>query len=74
MGITLISPSQYEALQQFTPLDQKTSSWLLTPETIRSLGGAFLAITDTQQRLSITTVRNLTMRPEVSEVGCLYNA
>ncbi len=40
MGITLISPSQYEALQQFTPLDQKTSSWLLTPETIRSLGGA----------------------------------
>ncbi len=40
MGITLMSPSQYEALQQFTPLDQKTSSWLLTPEAIRSLGGA----------------------------------
>lgn len=40
MGIELLSEEQYRALQQLGQFDVKTSSWIKTPETIRSLGGA----------------------------------
>ncbi|MCF8258271.1 MAG: DUF4256 domain-containing protein [Flavobacteriales bacterium] len=40
MGIELLTEEQYRHLQQFGPLDAKTSSWLLTPPAIRKLGGA----------------------------------
>jgi hypothetical protein len=40
MGIQILNEEQYRHLQTFGPLDTKTSSWLLTPESIRSLGGA----------------------------------
>jgi hypothetical protein len=40
MGISLLSEAEYRHLQSFGPVDQKTSSWLLTPEPIRKLGGA----------------------------------
>jgi len=30
----------YKYLQSLDPIDQKTSSWIKTPEKIRSLGGA----------------------------------
>jgi hypothetical protein len=40
MGITLLTEEEYRYLQQFGPLDSKTSSWLLTPEAIRKHGGA----------------------------------
>ncbi|KIL51552.1 hypothetical protein KP77_10640 [Jeotgalibacillus alimentarius] len=40
MGITLLSEDQYRALQKLGSFDLKTSSWVLTPEAIRSKGGA----------------------------------
>lgn len=40
MGITILNEDQYKFLQQFGPFDTKTSSWLITPNDIRKLGGA----------------------------------
>lgn len=40
MGIELLTPDQYRELQQLGSFDQKTSSWLKTPQDIRALGGA----------------------------------
>lgn len=40
MGITLLTEQQYRDLQRIEALDQKTSSWIETPEQIRALGGA----------------------------------
>lgn len=40
MGIQLLDEEQYRKLQQLGTFDLKTSSWILTPEAIRRLGGA----------------------------------
>ena len=40
MGTTLLTESQYLDLQKLGNFDTKTSSWLLTPPEIRTLGGA----------------------------------
>jgi len=40
MGVELLSEAQYRALQQLGEFDTKTSSWIATPEDVRSLGGA----------------------------------
>ena len=40
MGIELLDEEQYRLLQKLEHFDLKTSSWLKTPESIRSLGGA----------------------------------
>ncbi len=40
MGIALLTEEQYRALQELGEFDMKTSSWVATPEDIRSLGGA----------------------------------
>ena len=40
MGITILTEEQYQKLQQLGKFDTKTSSWLLTPAKIRSLGGS----------------------------------
>ncbi|MEL4307797.1 DUF4256 domain-containing protein [Joostella sp. CR20] len=40
MGIELMTENQYRQLQSVIPVDTKTSSWLQTPDEIRSLGGA----------------------------------
>ncbi|MBP0612448.1 DUF4256 domain-containing protein [Chryseobacterium sp. cx-311] len=40
IGIELLDEEQYSYLQTLGTFDTKTSSWLLTPENIRSLGGA----------------------------------
>ncbi len=40
MGITLLTEQQYRDLQQLDEFDMKTSSWIATPEEVRSLGGA----------------------------------
>jgi len=40
IGITLLSEEQYRFLQSIEVLDQKTSSWILTPNSIRQKGGA----------------------------------
>jgi len=40
MGIELLTEEQYRALQELENVDQKTSSWVQTPEAIRELGGA----------------------------------
>ena len=39
-GISLMSEEQYRHLQTLGEFDVKTSSWISTPEPIRSLGGA----------------------------------
>ncbi len=39
-GIALMSRAQYDALQTVGEFDCKTSSWISTPESVRSLGGA----------------------------------
>ena len=40
MGIELLTEEQYRALQQLDQFDRKTSSWIDTPDDVRSLGGA----------------------------------
>lgn len=40
MGISLLTETQYRRLQELGTFDAKTSSWILTPSGIRSLGGA----------------------------------
>jgi hypothetical protein len=40
MGIELLNEEQYRDLQKLGKFDQKTSSWIVTPEPIRKLGGA----------------------------------
>jgi hypothetical protein len=40
MGIELLSEEQYRTLQQLGEFDVKTSSWIATPQDVRSLGGA----------------------------------
>lgn len=40
MGARLLTIDEYRSLQELGPFDTKTSSWLLTPSDIRSLGGA----------------------------------
>ncbi|MCB9464309.1 MAG: DUF4256 domain-containing protein [Candidatus Eisenbacteria bacterium] len=40
MGAELLSEEEYRMLQTLGDYDTKTSSWLRTPEKIRSLGGA----------------------------------
>jgi hypothetical protein len=40
MGIEVLTESEYRALQELGHFDTKTSSWLKTPDAIRSLGGA----------------------------------
>lgn len=40
MGIELLTEEQYRDLQRLGNFDLKTSSWILTPQPIRNLGGA----------------------------------
>ena len=40
MGIDLLTEQEYRALQQLGEFDTKTSSWVQTPNDVRSLGGA----------------------------------
>jgi len=40
MGIEVLDEEQYRALQKLGVFDQKTSSWLKTPGSMRNLGGA----------------------------------
>lgn len=40
MGAELLTEAQYRRLQELGEFDAKTSSWLLTPPSIRALGGA----------------------------------
>ncbi len=40
MGISLLTEQQYRNLQQLGEFDTKTSSWVATPDDVRSLGGA----------------------------------
>jgi hypothetical protein len=40
MGVELLSEQQYRALQSLGEFDTKTSSWVATPDDVRSLGGA----------------------------------
>lgn len=40
MGIEILSEMQYRALQKLGEFDLKTSSWVLTPASIREKGGA----------------------------------
>lgn len=40
MGVELLTEEQYRALQQLGQFDTKTSSWIVTPEDVRALGGA----------------------------------
>ena len=40
MGIEILTEEQYRDLQKLGEFDTTTSSWVLTPENIRELGGA----------------------------------
>ena len=40
MGINMLTEAHYRELQQLGNFDTKTSSWLMTPDNIRKLGGA----------------------------------
>jgi len=40
IGINILNEEQYRSLQLLGQFDTKTSSWILTPDSIRNLGGA----------------------------------
>ena len=40
IGIELLTEDQYRALQKLGKFDEKTSSWIKTPDSVRALGGA----------------------------------
>ena len=40
MGVYILTEDLYRRLQELGPFDQKTSSWIATPDDIRSKGGA----------------------------------
>lgn len=40
MGVEVITESEYRHLQKSESFDAKTSSWVITPDSIRKLGGA----------------------------------
>lgn len=40
MGIEVLTEEQYRELQKLGEFDLKTSSWIITPDAIRELGGA----------------------------------
>lgn len=40
MGIEMLTEEQYRELQKLGNFDTKTSSWIITPQDIRKLGGA----------------------------------
>ncbi len=40
MGVELLTEEQYRELQRLGEFDVKTSSWVATPQDVRSLGGA----------------------------------
>ena len=40
IGVSLLTEELYLTLQNLRPFDQKTSSWIATPDDIRSKGGA----------------------------------
>lgn len=40
MGIDMLTVEEYQALQLLGEFDNKTSSWVVTPIEMRSLGGA----------------------------------
>ena len=40
MGVEILDEAEYRALQSFGAFDTKTSSWIATPEAIRTLDGA----------------------------------
>ena len=43
IGVELLNEEQYRYLQQLGKFDQKTSSWIVTPQEIRALKGALFA-------------------------------
>ncbi|MFW0716482.1 DUF4256 domain-containing protein [Pedobacter sp. N23S346] len=43
IGIELLTEKQYRDLQKLGKFDEKTSSWITTPDNIRKLGGALFA-------------------------------
>lgn len=43
MGIEVLTEKDYQYLQQLGTFDAKTSSWIQTPDEIRTLGGALFA-------------------------------
>ena len=43
MGIEMLTEEQYKELQKLGTFDTKTSSWIVTPPSIRKLGGAIFA-------------------------------
>ena len=40
IGVTITTEAEYRRLQTLDKFDQKTSSWITTPDEVRSLGGA----------------------------------
>lgn len=40
MGVELLTEEQYRELQRLGEFDRRTSSWVKTPEAVRTLGGA----------------------------------
>jgi hypothetical protein len=40
MGIQILTEEEYRELQKYGEFDTKTSSWVITPPSIRKLGGA----------------------------------
>jgi hypothetical protein len=64
MGVALLTENQYRALQQFGAFDLKTSSWLATPASVRTLGGALFCRSPLQPSIRLSQRRFFLLRRE----------
>lgn len=55
MGIRLCDEKVYGELQTFEVHDEKTSSWILTPDPFRALRARYLRMLAMEERLRIIT-------------------
>ena len=70
LGSDLLPPNQYLAIQAHFPLDEKGSSWLLTPPALRELGGLYLETTAIKPALSTIMGPNPIIKDAV--LGLIY--
>ena len=69
MGVELLTEEQYHQLQKLGEFDTKTTTWVKTPLIFGNSAALSLGIAASAVSSFITTVRSLTIAPEVSGPG-----
>ena len=66
-NLKILNEEEYKYLQKLEDFDQKSSSWMLTPNEIRKLGGALFGEKDTIEPLYIIMEQSHTIQIEALE-------